>query len=64
MTALVGGPHVFGTFTATFADKGFRKNHPLLIASSLLIPAGVVWLTVGEGAWLDAAVGAVTRLLG
>src|SRR6476659_3082936 len=34
VTALVGGPHVFATFTATFADKKFRARHPLLIASS------------------------------
>jgi hypothetical protein len=46
VTALVGGPHVFGTFTATFADRNFRKQNPWLIASSLLIPAGVVWLTI------------------
>ena len=46
VTAIVGGPHVFATFSATFADKAFRRRHPLLIASSLLIPLGVVWLTV------------------
>src|SRR6185369_5651187 len=46
VTALVGGPHLFGTFTATFADAGFRRKNPWLIASSLLIPAGVVWLTI------------------
>ena len=46
VTALVGGPHVFATFTATFANKSFRSRHPLLIVSSLLIPAGVVWLTI------------------
>ncbi|HEX9298413.1 MAG TPA: hypothetical protein VF881_21395 [Polyangiaceae bacterium] len=46
VTAIVGGPHVFGTFTATFADRSFRKRHPWLIASSLLIPAGVVWLSI------------------
>ena len=45
VTAVVGGPHVFATFTATFANRSFRVRHPLLIASSLLIPAGVVWLT-------------------
>jgi hypothetical protein len=48
VTALVGGPHVFGTFTATFADRNFRKKHPFLIVSSLLIPAGVVWLTIHD----------------
>jgi hypothetical protein len=48
VTALVGGPHVFGTFTATFANKNFRKRNPWLIASSLFIPAGVVWLTIHD----------------
>jgi hypothetical protein len=48
VTALVGGPHVFGTFTATFADRNFRKKNPFLIASSLLIPLGVVWLTIHD----------------
>src|SRR5882724_692711 len=46
VTAVVGGPHVFATFTATFADKSFRKRHPWLIATSFLIPLGVVWLTI------------------
>jgi hypothetical protein len=46
VTAVVGGPHVFATFTATFANRSFRARHPLLIVSSLLIPAGVVWLTI------------------
>jgi hypothetical protein len=46
VTAIVGGPHVFATFTATFADKNFRTKHPWLIASSLIIPAGVVWLSI------------------
>src|SRR5262245_2291661 len=31
VTAVVGGPHVFGTFTATFADRNFRRKHPWLI---------------------------------
>jgi hypothetical protein len=48
VTALVGGPHVFSTFTATFADRNFRRKNPFLIASSLLIPAGVVWLTIHD----------------
>jgi hypothetical protein len=48
VTAIVGGPHVFGTFTATFADRNFRRKHPFLIASSLLIPLGVVWLTIHD----------------
>jgi len=48
VTALVGGPHVFATFTATFANKDFRKRNPWLIASSLLIPAAVVWLTIHD----------------
>jgi hypothetical protein len=48
VTAIVGGPHVFATFTATFADKNFRRQHPWLLASSLLIPAGIVWLTMHD----------------
>jgi hypothetical protein len=48
VTALVGGPHVFGTFTATFADRNFRRKNPWLIASSLAIPLGVVWLTIHD----------------
>jgi hypothetical protein len=46
VTAAVGGPHLYATFTATFADRNFRRRHPWLIASSLLIPVGVVWLTI------------------
>ncbi len=46
VTAIVGGPHVFGTFTATFADRNFRRRHPWLIASSVLIPVGVAWLAI------------------
>jgi hypothetical protein len=46
VTAIIGGPHVFATFTATFADRNFRRRHPWLIASSLLIPVGIVWLTI------------------
>ena len=48
VTAVVGGPHVFGTFTATFADRTFRRRHPWLIASSLLIPVGIVWLSIHQ----------------
>ena len=48
VTAVVGGPHVFATFTATFADANFRRRHPFLIASSLLIPAAIVWLTIHD----------------
>jgi|RhiMethySRZTD1v2_1073278.scaffolds.fasta_scaffold08691_3 hypothetical protein len=48
VTAVVGGPHVFATFTATFANRSFRRRHPWLIASSLLIPAGIVWLTIHD----------------
>ena len=48
VTAVVGGPHVFATFSATFANRTFRKRHPFLIASSLLIPLGIVWLTIHQ----------------
>ena len=45
ITALIGGPHLFATFTATWFDPRFRKSHLwLLIPVTLLIPALVVFL--------------------
>jgi hypothetical protein len=41
---LVGGPHMYATFTRTALDHDFTKKHPRLIYSSLLIPVVVVSL--------------------
>ena len=46
VAALVGGPHLFSTFTLTFLDSSFRRNHPTYTWLSLLIPVGVVYLGV------------------
>src|SRR4051794_11057243 len=46
VTALVGGPHLFATFSATASDPAFRRKLPWAVPSSLLIPCLVVWLSV------------------
>ena len=48
-TALIGGPHLFSTYTATYLDPRFRRSHrPMLWAISLAIPALVVWGTLAN----------------
>lgn len=43
VTLLVGGPHLFSTFLATYLDPRFRRAHvPFLAATTLLVPA-FVW---------------------
>ncbi|HSC69883.1 MAG TPA: hypothetical protein VLH58_00925 [Candidatus Methylomirabilis sp.] len=47
VTALIGGPHLFATYTATFLDPRFRRSHLwLLLASALLVPAFVAYWTL------------------
>ncbi len=46
VAGLVGGPHLFSTFTVTFLDRSFRRGHPVYTWLSLLIPVGVVYLGV------------------
>ncbi len=43
---LIGGPHVYATFTTTLAERRFREGHPVLLWSALAIPVGVVSLAV------------------
>ena len=46
-TALIGGPHLFSTYTATYLDPRFRRSHrPMLWLITLAIPALVVWGTL------------------
>ena len=46
VTALVGGPHLFATFVATYLDPGFRRAHGRALAAvSVLVPAFVVAMT-------------------
>ena len=44
VTLLIGGPHMYATFTRTVADPNFRANHRRDIATSILIPIGVIVL--------------------
>ncbi len=43
---LVGGPHMYATFTRTFLDRNFVHAHPRLLLSSLVIPVVVVTLAL------------------
>src|SRR3990172_1071100 len=43
---LVGGPHMYSTFTRTALDADFAKSHRGFLLSSLLIPVIVVLLAV------------------
>ena len=46
VTVLVGGPHLFATYLATYMDPKFRRAHwPALIAVTLLVPGAVVAMT-------------------
>src|SRR5207237_9806574 len=47
-TSLACDPPVCPPFTATFATGSSRKRPPGRIASSLLLPAGVVWRTIHD----------------
>ncbi len=41
---LIGGPHMYATYTRTFLDTDFRKHHVGFLLGSLLLPFGVVYL--------------------
>jgi hypothetical protein len=43
---LIGGPHMYSTYTRTVLDPGFRKQRPLVLLSSILIPMGVIYFGV------------------
>jgi len=43
---VVGGPHMYSTYTLTFADPNFRRRYPLFVAGAVLIPIGVISLAV------------------
>src|SRR6266511_4314766 len=42
VTILVGGPHMYATFSRTVMDPDFRKRRRLFIISSALIPVMVI----------------------
>lgn len=43
---LIGGPHMYATYTRTFLDGQFRKNHVPFLLGSLVLPFIVVYLGV------------------
>ena len=43
---VVGGPHMYATFSRTALDHDFAKKHPRLLWSSLLIPVVVISLAL------------------
>jgi hypothetical protein len=43
---LIGGPHMYATFTRTALDKNFRHNHRGFLRSSIIIPLVVITLAL------------------
>ncbi len=48
VAALIGGPHLFSTFTMTYLDRGFVRRHPLYVGLSFLLPATVVSIGLAD----------------
>ncbi len=45
---LVGGPHMYATYTRTVLDPGFRAKRRAVVASSSLIPVAVIYFGVTQ----------------
>lgn len=46
VTAVIGGPHLFSTYVATYADPRFRRRHWwILLGATLLVPSFVIYWT-------------------
>jgi hypothetical protein len=43
---VVGGPHMYATFTRTALDKNYVKKHPRMLITSLAIPVVVITLAL------------------
>jgi len=46
VAAVVGGPHLYSTYGMTFMDGNFRRNYPMVLWPSLIIPPIVMWLAL------------------
>jgi hypothetical protein len=46
VAALVGGPHMYSTYTLTFMERRFWLQYPLFTAGALLVPVVVVFLAI------------------
>lgn len=45
---LIGGPHMYATYTRTFLDGEFRKHHVGFLLGSLILPFLVVYLGIAN----------------
>lgn len=45
---IIGGPHMYATFTRTALDTNFRKKYPAFVWSSLIIPLIVIGLALAN----------------
>jgi hypothetical protein len=48
VAVLVGGPHMYATFTRTIMDREFLRKRFLFVASSILVPIVVVTMAVAS----------------
>jgi hypothetical protein len=46
IAALIGGPHMYATFTRTAMDTEFRRNYGMFVRSSIAIPLIVITLAL------------------
>ena len=49
---LIGGPHMYATFTRTTLDRNFSSKHKSFLALSLLVPVGVIYFGVNHFIYL------------
>lgn len=46
-TAIIGGPHLWATYTATYMDPAFRRsNRAILILAAIAVPSFVIYWTI------------------
>ena len=48
VAVLIGGPHMYTTFTRTAFDKNYRSKHRAILVSSLVIPVVVISLALSN----------------
>jgi hypothetical protein len=46
ITMLIGGPHLFATYTMTFMEPRFREQYPVYTWSALLLPPLIVTMAI------------------
>jgi hypothetical protein len=46
VTVLIGGPHLFATYTMTFMEPRFRQRYPRYVWGALLLPPLIVTLAI------------------